>query len=328
MKTIRPRRAKPTSTKVAGVGAGRKSAAVAPKLQLKNTLVPVDFSAASKSALQQAVVFARTLGGRINLLYVEPPPLPTELAELPLVMETGNLREKAMASLRQLLRSAVPERQRGEVFLDVGAPSHRITQRAKAFRMELIVMSTHGYTGLKHVLLGSTTEGVVRHAPCPVLTVRASPRSKGLKDGISRLLVPTDFSDASRKSLVYAHALASKFAAEVTLLHVVEPPNYPRFGYAHVPLEEHKQKAAALAELEKLRRRFNQNVTVQVRTGSAHQEIAEAAQQGKFDLILLSSRGHSALAHVLLGSTTERVVRHATCPVLVLPKKGRDFVRV
>jgi universal stress protein A len=145
-------------------------------LHFQRLLVPVDFSNACRGALAQATALASSFGSRITLVHVvEPMVLPENLMlavpELPDM--GGNLVQDSEKRLARLAEREIPAKHRGPTLVRVGRPFDEICQVAATEQSDLIVISTHGYTGLKHVLLGSTAERVVRHAPCPVLTLRA-----------------------------------------------------------------------------------------------------------------------------------------------------------
>jgi len=150
---------------------------------------------------------------------------------------------------------------------------------------------------------------------------------------LKRILVPTDFSKHSQNALKYGAAFAEKFAAELYLLHVVQdlavfipdavtvtPPITP-------PIEE--MTAAVRGALEKLVRenqleRFA--VHPEVREGTPFYEIIQFAKEMDIDLIVMGTHGHTGLAHVLMGSVTEKVVRKASCPVLSVRHPEHEFV--
>lgn len=137
-------------------------------------LVPVDFSRFSEKAVRHAVEYARQSGGKIVLLHVQPVPYyPAELGFMPasipaIAPQSRELRQRLDAEARRL----VPPELLDRTELRTGTAFHEICTAARRRRADLIILATHGYTGLKHVLLGSTAERVVRHAPCAVLTVR------------------------------------------------------------------------------------------------------------------------------------------------------------
>lgn len=158
-----------TDTSLLAEAAGNQS------FSLKQILVPVDFSACSLKALRYAVAFARQFKASITLLYVvQPYYLPGDLtggldyASLEDEIEENSKRELESIGSREVGKNAP-----WKALLRMGRPVDQITRAADELNVDLIILSTHGHTGLKHVVLGSTAENVVRHAPCPVLTVRA-----------------------------------------------------------------------------------------------------------------------------------------------------------
>jgi nucleotide-binding universal stress UspA family protein len=153
--------------------ANASARAAAPLFHLKRILVPIDFSDCAKKALQYAIPLAKEHAAAITTLHV----VPTYYA----VGEYGGIDyaslevEMSASGQKQLAKLAVEE-VRGEVPVDTlvrsGSPANEIIDVAKQLPADIIVISTHGHTGLKHVFLGSVAEHVVRRAPCPVLVVR------------------------------------------------------------------------------------------------------------------------------------------------------------
>lgn len=138
-----------------------------------------------------------------------------------------------------------------------------------------------------------------------------------------RILVPIDFSPPSRRALAYAAKFARQNHAKLIVLHVFEPIATPDFTAAFPLVKEYDQlMRAAQRELEALIRKAGippEGIErALVRSGRAFREIATVARSLKADLIIISTRGYTGLKHILLGSTTERVVHDAPCPVLVL----------
>lgn len=142
-------------------------------LNLNNILVPIDFSWPSKKALLYAVPFARQFGAKITLLFVLEPPVYTgDIGYVPLEVDDAGSLKAAGEKLGELARQAMDPELLDQALVRTGRPFQEITDAARELDTDLIIIATHGYTGLKHVFLGSTVERVVRHAPCPVLTVR------------------------------------------------------------------------------------------------------------------------------------------------------------
>lgn len=146
----------------------------APSIGLKRILVPIDFSACSKKALRYARPFAEQFHAEVVLLHVSS--LNYMVAEgfggidLPTLRE--DLIQDAESQLSEILKTLESDQMTASLVVREGRAATEIVELAKAENIDLVVMSTHGYSNIKHVLLGSVTENVVRHAPCPVLVVR------------------------------------------------------------------------------------------------------------------------------------------------------------
>ncbi len=149
---------------------------------------------------------------------------------------------------------------------------------------------------------------------------------------LKRILVPTDFSEPSQSAMMYARAFAAEFDAALHILHVTEDP----FVYAPVsegfvppPRFHEEMEAAARSRLESLltsdeREQFH--ARLMLRTGSPFVEIVRYAKAEEIDLIVMGTHGRGAIAHMLLGSVAERVVRKAPCPVLTVRRPEHEFV--
>ena len=147
---------------------------------------------------------------------------------------------------------------------------------------------------------------------------------------IRSILVPIDFSPASEKALAYAVPLAKLCGAKLTLLHVLEPIATPDFAAFPLALDNDKAVRASRLQLERVAADLKLRSLAEkflVRNGRAFNEITSAARTLKTDLIVISTHGRTGLKHVLMGSTAEKVVQHAPCPVLVVRPKEREFVK-
>jgi nucleotide-binding universal stress UspA family protein len=141
----------------------------------KRILVPLDFSKTSVEALQYAKDFAHKFGATVVLVHVvEKPPFMAGVETNPLVLSEKEIIERAKAELQLLASRELDEDITVETLVRKGKPFNEINEAAKVLKADLIIISTHGYTGLKHTFLGSTAERVIRHAPCGVLVVRKS----------------------------------------------------------------------------------------------------------------------------------------------------------
>jgi nucleotide-binding universal stress UspA family protein len=160
---------------------------------------------------------------------------------------------------------------------------------------------------------------------------RGSARPKSRIE-LRRILVPIDFSDHSKKALQYAIPFAEQFKSSIDLLYVVEPTIYPAdfsFGQVGFPSVEDELRQRGAEELQALMRNeigTRVDSRFAVKTGKAFNEIDQYAKEEGIDLIIIATHGHSGMEHVLFGSTAEKVVRYAPCPVLVVRLAEKEFV--
>lgn len=149
---------------------------------------------------------------------------------------------------------------------------------------------------------------------------------------INNILVPIDFSDYSKNALRYAAQFAKQFQAKLFLVYVVEPIIYPAdfsMGQVAIPSTDIDLNSRAKEELNNLAKTIDPSLTVEtlIETGKPFVEINDIARDKDIDLIIIATHGHTGMEHLLFGSTAEKVVRKAPCPVLTLrePIKGFQF---
>ncbi|MBM3850759.1 MAG: universal stress protein [Verrucomicrobia bacterium] len=172
-------------------------------------------------------------------------------------------------------------------------------------------------------LLVTTPEGHRAVSPLPPETpARLHPR---------HLLVPTDFSPASKKALAYADAFASTFGSRITLIHVIEPMVLPpEYGYLphYSPEDEARQVEAVHRQLLDIAVGLDtaKRTEFSVRVGRPWHEVVGAVGELGIDLLVLTTHGRTGLRHMLMGSVAEKIVRHTHCPVLVVRPEETDFL--
>jgi nucleotide-binding universal stress UspA family protein len=142
--------------------------------KLKRILVPIDYSACSKKALRYAIPLARQFSASLTLLHVVQASYPVggEFATMDYTLCEKELCDLTEKQLAVMAREEIPDDVPAAALVRKGYPVQQIIDAARDLEIDLIILSTHGHTGLKHVFLGSTAENVVRRAPCPVLVVR------------------------------------------------------------------------------------------------------------------------------------------------------------
>lgn len=209
---------------------------------------------------------------------------------------------------------------RTEARVESGPPASAILACAKTLPADLIVMGTHGATGFEHLMLGSVTEKVLRRATCPVMTVPPRARSTA-RLPFAHVLCTLDFSPSSEAALELAFSIAQEADAELSLLHVLEWANdQPLSQLKYIAPEYHacreQDARARLAQLVPDAVRDWCTPTVHVAHGKPHEEILAFAGRQQADVIIMGVQGRNAVDVMLFGSTTNQVVRRATCPVL------------
>jgi nucleotide-binding universal stress UspA family protein len=305
------------------------------KFGIQNILVPIDFSPISVRSISAAEYLADHFQGSVHLaniceqFYPAGFSIPSGPVPLPARTYLDSVRQVAAKRLKTLARQ---RRLTGGCYTQIGAPVFsEICRIAQKIPADLIVTSTHGRTGLKHVLLGSTAERLVQHSPCPVLVARETrTKSRFRKDGVNRILVPVDFSECSLQGLKYAIQFAVTSSAKILVLNAVH------FGQAfaanryHISDFSRLQDAVckgAVAQMRIMvrRARFGDiEFETKIKVGLPIDVIRTVAQQNDVDLIITATHGRTGLKRVLIGSTAEQVVRHAPCPVLVVPSHPQE----
>ena len=295
--------------------------------RLATVLVPTDFSAESFKALRYGAALARKFGAKLHVVHVSEidfaAPGPALPGRDPLLSDTEIAR-----ALKQQFETA-PGGAIAAIFHGrTGRAFDQICRFAREIEADLIVMSTHGRTGLKRIFLGSNAERVVQHSSLPVLVVRQS-EQEFIADGqslqIQKILVPTDFSTSSMEALDYAVAFGRDFGARLVLLHSVSIPEFISAdpdGPHHLGPTIEETRVAAEGQM----REFVQGIDfdqvpfeTQITMGRPTEMICGYAEKKEIDLIITSTHGRTGFMHVLIGSVAEHLVRYAHSPVLVVP---------
>ncbi len=299
-------------------------------------LVPTDFSTTSDEALAYARRLAELFDASLHLVHAFEDPFTAaafaaELyTPLPIFMRDQGVLD-AEARLDERLPAEDRRRYRGTAEVITGSAARAIVGYAGTVGADLLVMGTHGRGGMAHLLLGSVAEQVVRTCPCPVLTIRTAAAGP-----VQRILVPTDFSETADAALADAYLLADRLGASVRLLHVLDDPFLAEGLAAEAYIAEAPTMRTALLEDAKgrLAHRAAQHrragagagrngvpVSTEVLFGNGARTIAEYAAQRNTDLIVMGTHGRSGLAHLLIGSVAERLIRTAPCPVLTVRQR-------
>lgn len=302
---------------------------------IKQMLFATDFSACADRAMGYALALAGAWKADlcvVTVLELYPGMDPDYTVNK---MYLDHLRGESNRQLVALQARAKAAGQPITTRIEVGIPSQVLQTVAQTIGADLLVVGTHGRTGLDHVLIGSTAERIVRVSPCPVLAVKAD---KGGAGGaattiIRRIVVPIDLSTCSLDALEYAVQFAKPFGAAITILHAMEPVAYGLdFSLSHAKewKEQRDYLEKRLSVLSACVTAHGIQTDHMLKPGLPADSIAAYVTQQGFDLMIMGTHGRRGISHVLLGSIAGAMLRHAPCPVLTVRQFnfGDDYERV
>lgn len=292
-------------------------------MTFKKILVPVDFSETSDKAVDYALFLAENYGAKVTLLHVV------------ILLQEDIDEEKHLKAYEAIIKRKEEKRDkymksrtakgarlgiRIDSVLRRGiTPGETILDYIDENKFDVVVMGTHGRTELMKWWLGSAAERVVRYSPIPVITIH---KDYNRKPAVGKVLFPVDFSALSKKAFKEGMRLVLKFDAKSILMFAVEEQQHPFYYLQNsepILKANPELKKLLMKNLSALAGNQKERVVYYLAEGKSHKEIEAYAEKSKVDLIVMASHGMSGWEHFLIGSTTERVVNLAPCPVLTLP---------
>lgn len=300
-------------------------------VEFSRILWPVDFSEQARHALRYAVSIARWYESAITALHVHSGHrLAENVPEFAMVeydVLTPTQEKRLSSELQKFIEQDGPIDVPLQVVVASGDITFEILKQAAAMPADLVVMGTHGRSGFEQLVLGSVTEKLLRKAPCPVMSVppRDPAEDTASTPLFKRILCPVDFSESSMRALHYAMSLAQEADAHLIVLHVQEflESAGERVRFPIVDLEEYRRRYEQDSR-ERLERAIPETVRAYCRVetlftvGRAYREILRIAEERHAELLVMGVRGQGTLERLFFGSTTNHVVRQASCPVLTL----------
>ncbi|MGH7233210.1 MAG: universal stress protein [Nitrospiraceae bacterium] len=275
---------------------------------VKRILFPTDFSSCADHAEAYVAFLAKAYGATVTVVHV------LEIYEgmyVTTIQDHSETDKRLADTVRRLTQPPVlaTSQQRA------GIPDVVICEAAAEDQADLIMLGTHGRTGLQHILLGSTAERVLTIAPCPVMTVR---EPKG-RITCTHVVVPIDLSGCSFDALEYGIQIAKDLGAALTLLHVLEPTSYGiDLTFEHAAEGNKRAVTSQLASVVNTIRSHGVSAQEVIRGGVPTDAILEFIRTSDCDLIVMGTHGRRGIAHVMRGSVAEAVLRRAPCPVLAV----------
>ncbi len=293
-------------------------------MKVKRILVGLDLDVSSTQVLKVVDFLAQAFGSRILLVHVMEGLSPRRVTEA----FFESVRAAADLSMKRATETLDRETaKRTEAVVTYGNTFASIIKKAREEEVDLICIGARREERLASVILGTTAQKTVRKAPCPVLVI------KGRKPvQFDHILVPVDFSEPSKQSLMGAIDFAKVLGSKITVLHVVEPVILPYvgFGEAYVPpLPLEEEIRTAKSDLNTFLDSIDFRgvpYECKVRRGRVTEAIRRSITRSNVDLVVMGTHGRTGLPHALVGSTTENVVRAVRCSILTIRPEGLTFV--
>ncbi len=294
------------------------------KVTFSRILCATDLSDYSNQAVTYGATLAELFGARLYLCHV------THLQPLVIHDATfvypANTLEAIKSDAHQKMQKIMEGQKIDWEPLVVSGPvSEKISDVVSELKIDLAIAATHARSGLRRLFLGSVTENLMRTIPCPLLIVNPSDISYKKhtthKIDFNNILVGCDFSSDSDSAVRYGLSLAQEFQAELHLVHVIEPAVYreeikPDSMEKEVNRHLGQHLTQRLQELVPTDAHHWCRVHTLCMAGRPYEELTKYAALNAIDLIILGIRGHGLVESMLMGSTTDRVIRHGSTPVL------------
>lgn len=282
-------------------------------MDIKRILVPCDLDDASSAAIHYARMFAQRFAARVTVMYADPVLFPMEIGE---AIVADRLNEEAEARLSDKLRKFVnDEAGPGFVFdtkIVPGSVVPTISITADKLNADLIVIGTHGDRGWGAAILGSVTDGVIHASDHPVLAVQAHRRRL---PRIARILCPVNMTEIARRALHAASDLATRFAAELIVVHVAGS------GDEHQQSSDLRRWLAGSAPFITAWRELI------VRGGGATERVLDCAEDIDADLLVIGAQHKFIGDATVIGSTSERLIRFSPIPVMTIIGAAKEKQR-
>lgn len=296
----------------------------------KHILAPVDLSDASCAGLRAATELARRFDAQVTALHVEIATAAlVEVMAGDITETTERHLERVRAEAIDFVRTTLGKDHKARVAVVEGlAVAETVDRYAEKHEADWICMSAAGHSGFRRLILGSTAAAIVRGSRIPVLTVRS--RTEKLEfDDFRSVLVATDLDEGGKKA-IHLGAMLAMPKGRLTVMHVIESPAEPMAFYGTplaIPAESleaaREWTAGALqAQVKGVDGRLLESFKIV--EGRAADGILAAEKELEPDVTVLGTHGRHGTEHLLLGSVAERVVHHATGPVLVVPNRKRS----
>ena len=322
------------------------------RLQPKKIMCAIDFSDFTSEVLVYSIALCKKFHAKLFLVHIVAD-VNITLAHSNLVIDRELLQDEHNSEAQEFLENLVKDVTiEHEIVISVGDPADKISRLALQKNIDMVITATHGKSGIKRLLIGSVTEELIKTINCPLLVLCTQELEYIPLDNyemkLKKILVGCDFSPDSKLAFDYGLSLAQEFQAELYLTHVIKPTEHielkssdyinvlPRdyVNWRSQDYFEIQQKVTEKnrEEHKKLRDRLERQLHhmlpeecqswctphTSLLNGEPYKELIEYAKDQGIDMIVLGIRGHTLWEKLMVGSTTDRIIRHAPCPVLAV----------
>ncbi len=281
-------------------------------------LVPTDFSELSFNAYETAGYLAEILDGTVIPLHVYQPE--KESGSFPVTSLIPRTIPEIEKELKDEVRDYVSEEHLDPVIVRRGKPWKIIMEESED--ADLVVMSSHGRSGFSRLLLGSVAERVIRFSKAPVLLVEKESQIKPLDD----ILLTTDFSDHSLQAFDYARFLVKKTDAKIHLVHLINMQQFREISAFEDLINAIREQLDMWVDKHLADIRSNVTSEVLPVSSSVHEAIVHLTNRKKYNLVVMSTLGHTGLEYLRVGSTASNVLRLVRTAVLSINPKRNEAI--
>ncbi len=294
---------------------------------LKKVLVPVDFSDITEAVIESAKFIGEKFHPKFYLLHVisplvyvsMPETMVVDVIDATVIEEIEETKRKAAEQLLENLKKRL-EGFEVETIIEIGSPADVIVEKEEELDVDLTILGGHQKGLVERILLGSTSEAVVKHSKRPVLVIKGHALKK-----LERAVIAYDFSEIADAMLEYAKKFFKPFGTKITIVHVEEEIDLPilkNLGLDLIPQIREKK----MERLQKIKEEFEKEglpcEVFYIEERDPAEGILEVLQKGDYDMVMVANKGLSGLKRILMGSVSLEVLRKAHIPVFVYKRSG------
>lgn len=292
---------------------------------IKKVLLPVDFSEVTDAVVDSAKFIGEKFKPKFYLLHVisplvyvsMPETMVVDVIDTEVIEEIEETKRKNAENLLNSLKEKLSEFE-VETVIDIGSPADVIVEKEETYNVDLTILGGHQKGLVERILLGSTSEAVVKHARKPVLVIKGHAIKK-----LQNVALAYDFSEVGDAMLQYAKEFLKPFGSKVYIVHVeeeIEIPILEKLGINLLPQIREKKNE----KLQQIKKEFEKEgltcEVVYVEEREPAEGVIEVLQKGDFDMVMVANKGLSGLKRIMMGSVSLDILRKAHIPVFVYKK--------